>query len=962
MASLSGDPAREPKPFVNPYKNLDLPPVAFTLGKPPHRPLSFSGYASSFAVHHPSQKDTGMSGISGPMPLRAAGDKKEPLTFTKTDNVFQQYVDGVTNVARPGFNTTGREVELQVNAYPITKFPTQNVFQYDVTIVKVGKEHEAPPPRARKLVWDSPARKNKYKQILFDGSKLAWSCISYDDPHGVLVDLSAHPGGNGNGNTPGYRLIVRKSKSINLQVLEQWLLKKGPFDERVLEAMNFLDHLLREWPSTKFTPIKRAFYDQTEEGHNFDNTIDIRKGFYQAIRPAMGGRLVVNVDSVLCAFWRQVSLISLADSFLEKFDWGKTAQAMKPKNVDPHASFRGYVYSPAHRHIWNKLKHLEVKPVFEGNTVNRTFNIHAITTQDAHTKKFKWTDSATGRERDISVFDYFKQKYNKTLFCPQLPVVEMTKKDTFYPMECLHVAGLQRYNHKLSERQTTDMLKMAVRRPQMRFGDIVKAKAKLNHGQDPILQHFGMQISPNMLVTKARLLPSPEIQFGGNAKISPQTQGRWDLRGKKFLEANKTPLKSWGVGIIKQGRGALPVAQAEEWTQGFMKQYAGHGGKVVSRPTIMELTGDTAEAVYRLFMATGNNAKQRPQLLLFIAPNKDVMVYNRIKKSCDCRFGVPSQVVQKAHVEKKMPQYMSNVAMKVNAKLGGVTCKAVPRQSDAMHRPGSIIIGADVSHAAPGSFAPSLAAISVSADQNGAKYMGSCQTGDSRVEIINEYNMKEMLTPLVDEWTKTVGNGRRPQNVYYFRDGVSTGQFAQVLEKEVPVIKDVIFNGSGDKVPPKITVVIGNKRHHIRGAPRPTDKTAGDKNGNALPGTLIERDVTSPHDWDFLLIAHVALQGTAQPVHYHVIRDEMKHQPAQLQNMIYNHCYQYVRSTTSVSLFPAIYYAHLISNRARCQSADEFVEGSDESPENSGPKQGGPKPLLPMAKNETRNNLEMWFV
>lgn len=33
MASIKGDPAREPKPFVNPYKNLDLPPEAFTFGK-----------------------------------------------------------------------------------------------------------------------------------------------------------------------------------------------------------------------------------------------------------------------------------------------------------------------------------------------------------------------------------------------------------------------------------------------------------------------------------------------------------------------------------------------------------------------------------------------------------------------------------------------------------------------------------------------------------------------------------------------------------------------------------------------------------------------------------------------------------------------------------------------------------------------------------------------------------------
>lgn len=89
-----------------------------------------------------------------------------------------------------------------------------------------------------------------------------------------------------NNKPPAYRIIVRKAKTINLQMLQNWLQKKGSFDERVLEALNFMDHLLREFPSTKYTPVKRAFYDPKEEGRNFDSTLELRKGFYQAIRPA----------------------------------------------------------------------------------------------------------------------------------------------------------------------------------------------------------------------------------------------------------------------------------------------------------------------------------------------------------------------------------------------------------------------------------------------------------------------------------------------------------------------------------------------------------------------------------------------------------------------------------------------------------------------------------------------------
>jgi hypothetical protein len=49
------------------------------------------------------------------------------------DGHFLQFMKTDSSVSRPGFNTTGREVNLQLNAYPIDQFPTRTVFQYDVS-------------------------------------------------------------------------------------------------------------------------------------------------------------------------------------------------------------------------------------------------------------------------------------------------------------------------------------------------------------------------------------------------------------------------------------------------------------------------------------------------------------------------------------------------------------------------------------------------------------------------------------------------------------------------------------------------------------------------------------------------------------------------------------------------------------------------------------------------------------
>jgi eukaryotic translation initiation factor 2C len=123
------------------------------------------------------------------------------------------------------------------------------------------------------------------------------------------------------------------------------------------------------------------------------------------------------------------------------------------------------------------------------------------------------------------------------------------------------------------------------------------------------------------------------------------------------------------------------------------------------------------------------------------------------------------------------------------------------------------------------------------------------------------------------------------------------------------------FKRQGCQEVPKFTVVIAGKRHHIRFFP-----DAGDRNGNPLPGTLVEAGCTHPFEFDFYLCAHVAIKGTARPIHYQCILNEGEWQAAELQQFIFEHSYQYVRSTTPVSMHPAVYYAHLAADRSRAHT------------------------------------------
>jgi eukaryotic translation initiation factor 2C len=756
-------------------------------------------------------------------------------------------------------------------------------------------------------------------------------------------------------------------------------------------TLDFLDHLLRESPSKnpQFTPLKRSFFTPNSQHMAVGGGVDAYKGVYQSMRLAQvrprtsdvcylntdfnkGGRLVINLDVSNTCFWGTGGLISQACHVLRCRD----PQELTQKTRWVKNATGALQESEGFRNL-RKLAKVRVKAMYRGCPVpDQEFQIKSFIREDAKSYTVEIKDRATGIARPQSVFDYFRTKYNVVLQNWQLPLCQMTKKGVLYPMEVLTLTGHQRYPFKLDEDQTAKMIKFAVTLPNKRLEAIKEGQSWLNWQQDPVLAKFGLKVDANMLKTKARVLPNPVIQFGGpgtTGQLNPGTTGRWDLKGKKFFSTNPQPLESWGVCVFNSGRFRLEQAQIGNFIEAFVKAYKAHGGQVRNeKPMMFVGPQDAGEAVEQTVNRTGNMFKKRPQILLFCVPDKNAFHYLRIKKSCDCRYGIVSQVMQNAQIQKCNPQYISNVLMKVNAKLGGCTSKAISKAGVVEFKVPTMIIGADVSHASPGSAAPSMAALTVSIDRHAGRYAAACETNGSRVEMITEANIYSMLRPLFQHWQETVGGGQLPNHVYYFRDGVSEGQFQHVLQQEVPHMKK-LMREMAPAWDGKFVVVVASKRHHIRFFPNPTDRNAADRNGNPLPGTLVEYDVTDPFTWDYYLNAHSAIQGTARPTHYHVLTDEIGLQPNQFQNMVYEHSYQYMRSTTPVSLFPAVYYAHLASNRARAHenvassSGPQSGPGHQDAkagPKGSGGSDGPPTEharLLPMY-NQTGIRHSMWYI
>lgn len=644
--------------------------------------------------------------------------------------------------------------------------------------------------------------------------------------------------------------------------------------------------------------------------------------------------LYLNLDIAHAVFYSRTSLMDIIRGILGIDDRARLARALEPI-VDANGVRDE---SPEFAKVSKRIHGIRVCPDFEGYPLSqRSYTVDHLINGGAKEYMIKIDDPATGKSERTSIYDYFRKKYNLNMKFPKTVLVQMTRSSVIFPLEILFVRHLQRWPHKLDERMAADMIKWTAVKPTGRLDAILNCQKILDHAKDPNLKNYGMKIGTSMIKTKARLLPNPEIQFG-NIKHNPGTTGRWDLRGKKFLKPNTKALECWGIGFIAGYRSSITHEQVRAWHEHFEKLFKQHGGIYKNKALSIELRDDIGVAMKTLYEKTREAWGSLPQLLVIIVPDKNSFSYMRIKKSCDCRWGVPSQVLQSRHCMDNKPQYISNVLMKVNAKLGGVTNRAIPKTPISTLRPQSIIIGADVTHPMLGVWTPSLAAMCISNDPQGISYMGGCQSNGDLKEIIKPENIREILLPLMMEWNATLGKGGKPaKQIYYFRDGVSESEYNEILHKEVAAIKKVAAECLKiDRWPGKMTVVIANKRHHLRAFPKLTDKNASDRNGNPLPGLLVDRDVTSPHGWDFLLYSHAALQGTSRPIHYTVLLDEIGHKAEELENMIYEHCYQYVRSTTPVSVHPSIYYAHLISVRARHH---------EDIPASSGPQHGTRVPM-----------------
>ncbi|KAK2980070.1 hypothetical protein RJ640_028799 [Escallonia rubra] len=762
------------------------------------------------------------------------------------------------------------------------------------------------------------------RELAYDGKKSAYTAgpLPFNSKE-FVVQLVEKDGAR---KERDFKVTIKFAAKPDLHHLQQFL-RSRQLDAPYQETIQVLDVVLRATPSISYEAVGSSFFAPVFGSGELADGLQYWKGFYQSIRPTQMG-LSLNVDMSARAFYEPI----LVSEFVSKYFSKDLSRPLSDQDrVKIKKALKG---------VRVELDHMEYV---------RRYKITGISNQP--TSQIMFSDDTGER---VSVVQYFCQKYNINLQYAFLPALQAgtDAKPIYLPMEISRIVQGQRYSKKLNDKQVTALLRATCQRPNQREASIKQMVSHNNYNNDKIVnEEFGLQVKTDLTCIDARVLPPPTLKYhetGREARVDPRV-GQWNMINKKMVKAGKVDFWTC-INFSKRSRPDL----VEQFCYELVTMCSSKGMVINVLPLLPAYSapsGNVEKALCDIHtqstakLASLGQTGRHLELLIIILPDF-AGSYGTIKRVCETELGIISQCCQPKHVSRIGKQYLENVALKINVKAGGsnnVLMHAFDRKIPLVSDRPTIIFGADVTHPSPGEDAsPSIAAVVASMDWPFiTKYRALVSAQAHREEIIQDlYRTNEdsrkgtvhlgMIRDHLIAFRKSTGH--KPYRIIFYRDGVSEGQFSQVLLYEMDAIRKACVSLEENYLPP-VTFVVVQKRHHTRLFPVDhSDHSSTDKSGNILPGTIVETKICHPTEFDFYLCSHAGIQGTSRPTHYHVLYDENKFTADALQMLTNSLCYTYARCTRSVSIVPPAYYAHLAAFRARY-----YIEGdASESGSTSG--------------------------
>ncbi|CAG8618929.1 2148_t:CDS:10, partial [Acaulospora colombiana] len=384
----------------------------------------------------------------------------------------------------------------------------------------------------------------------------------------------------------------------------------------------------------------------------------------------------------------------------------------------------------------------------------------------------------------FTVSQHYKDKLGTPLQYPMLPCVVAnnlwTDNAYYYPMEMCEIISGQKYpTNNLSCQQRTD------------------------YREDEVLRSIGMELDDKFIELTSRVLKAPQLVAQEGDRITPEA-GCWEI--KKFSKASI--LANWSVVSFENPR-YLREAEIINALKLLIREMLAKGINVQGHPPIHFANPQGNSLMIGVKNIIGSTSKSPPFVICIIHTARNEL-YRDIKKCCATELGIISQCIVGSNMRhgRRWEIICSNLALKINGKLGGTNSALAPPEMRFFEKDSKDKFMFFV-----------CASINPEATRYAARYRTIFSPNN---EIIDQ------ISPMVIDLIKLYkeNNNDFPDQIVFYRDGMAGGQIESIIRTEILPTEDELKKLYGSRRPPKFTFVCSVNY-----------KDSDPRGGNCKPGT-----------------------------------------------------------------------------------------------------------------------------
>ncbi|GFP88430.1 protein argonaute 4a [Phtheirospermum japonicum] len=549
------------------------------------------------------------------------------------------------------------------------------------------------------------------------------------------------------------------------------------------------------------------------------------------------------------------------------------------------------------------LKNLRMK----ANHLHYKLKIIGLSEKSCKEQKGGASDSV--RTIETTVYDYFvKTRGIELTVSADMPCINAGKPNnpTFFPIELCSLIPLQRYKKELNVYQVSAMVTKCKLKPEDMIKVLDNDVKRIMREDEPLLRSCGISINGSFAQAEGRILTAPRLKMGNGEDIVPRN-GWWNIKDKKFVEPKR--LENWA--IVKFSTECNVKRMCDD-----LAKISSAKGMVINPPLcVIEENPKNKKKppsvrVNMMFEQMHSKFRKKPPqfILCLLADKKYTELYGPWKRKTIIEFGILDQCIANSKIDE---YYLLNILLKINAKLGGFNhtinsefTRTIPLVSNIP----TMILAMEVSHGRAN--APSIASV---VGSRGWPRISSYKVSlramppkthliDSLFKPVSQHEDAGIIRELLLEFYSSSGH-TKPAQLVIFRHGISTTQFADILNIEMDQILKAC-NFLEENWRPKLTVIVSQRRHHTKFF----NATSG---VNVTPGTIVDSKVCDLEYNNFYMCPHAARMGTLRPTHYHVLLNEIGFSSDELQELIHSLSYVFQRSNNAISEVAPVRYARL---------------------------------------------------